>query len=39
MKSFQKIKRTIVQIDYIITIESGYNLAKLLKPPKKLTIK
>lgn len=39
MKSFQKIKRTIVQIDYIITIESGYNMEKLLISPKNLKIK
>jgi hypothetical protein len=39
MKSFQKIEIAIVQIDYIITIESGYNMEKLLITPKNLKIK
>lgn len=39
MKSFQKIKKAIVQIDYIITIESGYNMEKLLITTKNLKIK
>jgi len=39
MKSFQKIKIEIVQIDYIITIESGYNMEKLLITPKNLKVK
>jgi hypothetical protein len=39
MKSFQKIKSAIVQIDYIITIESGYNMEKLLITTKNLKIK
>jgi len=39
MKNFQKIEIAIVQIDYIITIESGYNMEKLLITPKNLKIK
>ena len=39
MKSFQKIKIEIVQNDYIITIESGYNMEKLLITPKNLKTK
>jgi hypothetical protein len=39
MKSFQKNKIEIVQIDYIITIESGYNMEKLLITPKNLKVK
>jgi hypothetical protein len=39
MKSFQKIMRAIVQIDYIITIETGYNMEKLLITTKNLKIK
>jgi len=36
MKSFQKNKREIVQNVYNITIESGYNMEKLLITPKNL---
>jgi len=39
MKSFQKNEIAIVQIDYIITIESGYNMEKLLITSKNLKIK
>jgi len=39
MKSFQKNMRAIVQIDYIITIETGYNMEKLLITTKNLKIK
>jgi len=39
MKTFQKIETVIVQIDYIITIESGYNMEKLLITTKNLKTK
>lgn len=39
MKTFQKIETAIVQIDYIITIESGYNMEKLLITTKNLKTK